>query len=145
MTNVFDVAVYILKKRGTLSTMKLQKLVYYSQAWALVWDDTPLFSDQIEAWANGPVVTTLYNVHKGEFSITDADLQSYVQNELTENQKDTIDTVLKVYGDKSAQWLSDQTHIDAPWQEARIGLCDSERGHQEITLASLSEYYGSLQ
>ena len=35
---VFDVAAYILEKIGSMTTMKLQKLVYYSQAWSLVWD-----------------------------------------------------------------------------------------------------------
>ena len=37
MLTVFDVASYILKKSGKMTTMKLQKLIYYSQAWALVW------------------------------------------------------------------------------------------------------------
>jgi uncharacterized phage-associated protein len=43
--------------------MKLQKLVYYAQAWALVWDDEPIFDEEIEAWANGPVVRGLYEAH----------------------------------------------------------------------------------
>ena len=43
MATVFDVARYILEKYGPLSAMKLQKMVYYSQAWSLVWDDAPLF------------------------------------------------------------------------------------------------------
>ena len=38
---VFDVAAYILQKTGSMTTMKLQKLVYYSQAWSLVWDEKP--------------------------------------------------------------------------------------------------------
>jgi len=49
--------------------MKLQKLVYYSQAWALVWDEEPLFTERVEAWANGPVVPDLYREHKGLFKV----------------------------------------------------------------------------
>lgn len=45
MGSVFDTAKYILEKCGTMSTMKLQKLCYYSQAWSLVWDDAPLFDE----------------------------------------------------------------------------------------------------
>ena len=52
-TSVFDVAQYILETCGTMSAMKLQKLVYYSQAWSLVWNDKPLFYEEIEAWAGG--------------------------------------------------------------------------------------------
>ena len=40
MANVFDTAKYILEQLGSMSTMKLQKLCYYSQAWSLVWDDS---------------------------------------------------------------------------------------------------------
>ena len=37
MATVHDVAAYILMRRGQMTAMKLQKLVYYSQAWGLVW------------------------------------------------------------------------------------------------------------
>lgn len=40
MATVFDTAKYILEKRGAMSTMKLQKLCYYAQAWSLVWYDS---------------------------------------------------------------------------------------------------------
>jgi len=59
MANVRDVAQYILGKVGQTSTWKLQKLVYYSQAWHSVWEDEPLFDAGIEAWANGPVCPEL--------------------------------------------------------------------------------------
>ena len=52
MANVFDTAKYILEQSGSMSTMKLQKLCYYSQAWSLVWDDSPLFDEDFQAWAN---------------------------------------------------------------------------------------------
>lgn len=60
MTNIFDVAKYILEKSGSMSTMKLQKLCYYSQAWSLVWDDKSLFPEDFEAWANCPVCPKLF-------------------------------------------------------------------------------------
>ena len=46
--SVLDVAAYILDKRGKMSTWKLQKLCYYAQAWSLVWDEEPLFEENIE-------------------------------------------------------------------------------------------------
>ena len=64
MAQVNDVARYILERQsGSVSTMKLQKLVYYAQAWSLVWDEKPLFHVRIEAWANGPIVRELYDQH----------------------------------------------------------------------------------
>ena len=37
VATVFEVAKYILEKKEKMSTMKLQKLLYYCQAWSLVW------------------------------------------------------------------------------------------------------------
>jgi uncharacterized phage-associated protein len=141
-TSAHDVAAYIVKRHGALSAMKLQKLVYYSQAWSLVWDEKPLFPERIEAWANGPVVPELYEEHRGKFVVSrwpkgDA-------SQLTQVQRDTVNGVLGFYGSHSAQWLSDLTHSESPWRNARKGMGDGERGNQEITLASLDEYYSSI-
>lgn len=144
MANVHDVAAYILEKKGTLPAMKLQKLVYYSQAWSLVWDDEPLFSDRIEAWANGPVVPELYNAHRGQFKVALVDIDSGKSSNLDDTQRETIDKVLGFYGDKSSQWLSDLTHKEEPWIEAREGLAVGQRGNEEITQGAMALYYGSL-
>lgn len=141
---VFDIARYILEKQGGMSAMKLQKLVYYSQAWSLVWDDEPLFSNRIEAWANGPVVRDLYDKHRGKYHVTATDFAEDAIGQLTDSQKETVDTVLDAYGQKSSQWLSNQTHSEEPWLKARKGLSDTDRGENEITLESMSEYYSSL-
>jgi uncharacterized phage-associated protein len=141
--SVFDVAKYILEKKGRMTTWKLQKLCYYAQAWSLVWDDEPLFKERIEAWANGPVIPALYDKHRGQFYISriNGDL-----GKLTTSQRETIDAVLVGYGDKTSNWLSELTHCEAPWRETRInaGLGPGERGDAEITLDSMAEYYGGL-
>ena len=72
--SALDVAAYILKRAGAMSTMKLQKLVYYSQAWSLVWDEEALFKDKICAWANGPVVPALFAAHKGKYRVEEGDI-----------------------------------------------------------------------
>jgi len=33
-----------------------------------VWDESPLFEEDIQAWANGPVVQVLYSYHQGQFN-----------------------------------------------------------------------------
>jgi uncharacterized phage-associated protein len=142
MASAHDVAAYALEQLGTITALKLQKLVYYCQAWSLVWDEQPLFAERIEAWANGPVVRSLYAHHRQQFELSSWSWGSSAN--LTANQKDTIDKVLAHYGDKTSQWLSDLTHKEAPWQQARRGLSDAERGRSEITQASMAEYYSGL-
>lgn len=122
--------------------MKLQKLVYYCQAWSLVWEDRPIFGERIEAWANGPVTPELYNAHRGQFIVSQ--IHEGDPGALGAADRSTVDAVLKYYGDKSAQWLSDLTHEEDPWINARHGFQAGLPSHREITLASMAEYYGSL-
>ena len=142
MATAFDVAAYILKKHGPMAAMKLQKLVYYSQAWSLVWDEKPLFPNRIQAWANGPVVRDLYEAHRGQFEISA--LSKGKAASLKKAECDTVDAVLKFYGNKPGQWLSDLTHREDPWRNARTGLGPGDYGDREISHAAMAEYYGSL-
>lgn len=143
MATAHDVAAYILQKRHPMSAMKLQKLVYYSQAWSLVWDDRPMFREKIEAWANGPVVRELYDQHRGRFDVHDWPYGD--PRALDADARATVDAVLEYYGPRNAQVLSDMTHKEDPWRIARRGIPDGERGTSEISLASMAEYYSSLQ
>ena len=144
MADVVDVARYILLKKGPMTTLKLQKLVYYCQAWSLVWDSESLFPEEIQAWASGPVVRKLYDLHKGMFNISQTDIKMGDPNKLSVTQKETIDAVLKAYGDKSAQWLADLTHMEQPWNDARRGFAAGDICENVITSCSLAEYYSSL-
>lgn len=142
MASVHDVAAYILQKAGEMTTMKLQKLVYYSQAWSLVWDEAPLFEEPIEAWAYGPVVPALYSMHKGRFSVSE--WPEGDPKKLTHEQMETIDAIIEFYGSKSPQWLSDLTHMEDPWKMARAGLAPGDRGNRVISHSSMAAYYASI-
>ena len=142
MVNILDVASYILAKKGPMTAMKLQKLVYYAQVWSLVWDEALLFRNRIEAWANGPVAPTLYRAHRGKFKVSH--IQGGNSRKLNQTQKETVNAVLNYYGDKSSQWLSDLTHSEAAWVDARNGLAPGQRGDREITRVAMAEFYGSL-
>jgi uncharacterized phage-associated protein len=143
MATVFDVAAYILDKQGEMTAMKLQKLVYYSQAWSLVWDEKALFQNRIEAWANGPVVPDLYAAHHGKYRVRAGDIEGD-PGALTAVEKETVDGVLAYYGDKTSQYLSELTHLEDPWKDARAGLPAGVRGSVEISHASMAEYCEGL-
>ena len=143
MATVFDAAKYILERCGRLSTMKLQKLCYYAQVWSLVWDDEPLFGEEFEAWANGPVCPELFASSKGQFSVSPEEMNGD-SSHLAPNQKETIDKVLDYYGDKNAQWLSQLTHMEDPWQEARRDLPPGAKCSAVISKESMAMYYGGL-
>jgi uncharacterized phage-associated protein len=139
MANVHDVAAYILEKRGPMSAMKLEKLVYYSQAWSLVWDQRPMFNEEIQAWIGGPVVPELFAEHKGAFELTK--LRKGDVANLDSDAIETIDVVLRDYGGRTGLELSELTHSEKPWIEARRGLADNERGNHIITQESMQQFY----
>jgi uncharacterized phage-associated protein len=142
MASAHDVAQYILERQGPMSAMKLQKLVYYSQAWNLVWQGRELFPEVVEAWANGPVVRDLYSVHRGYFQVSRWPCGS--SSRLSQAERSTVEGVLHFYGPKEADWLSDLTHKERPWLDARKGLNPGERSTREITPEAMASYYGSL-
>lgn len=142
---VNNVARYILERKGGhMSTMKLQKLVYYAQAWSLVWDEKPLFDSPIEAWANGPIIPDLYNQHRGLFTAT-IDTFPEDSEKLTEDEKDTIDVVLGAYGHLNGQQLSDLSHSERPWREARKGVEDGASSTNEVSKEVMQEFYSAMQ
>jgi len=141
VATAIDVAKYILEKHGPMTAMKLQKLVYYCQAWSLVWDDAPLFDEPIQAWLNGPVVRSLYDKHKGKFDVAKETFQDGDTSHLTLVQIETIEAVLGFYGGASAQWLSDLSHKERPWRQAREGVGEMDNSENEITPESMGEYY----
>lgn len=143
--SVHDVVAYILANshQSPMSTIKLQRLAYYCQAWALVWDEEPLFVETIEAWANGPVVPALYAQHPGVYQATppwplgDA-------SKLSEAQCDTVEAVLEYYSFHHTQWLGDLARAEAPWKDAREGMDPAERGNKVISHAAMTEYYEGI-
>lgn len=145
MHKVFDVAKYILHYCGEMTTMKLQKLCYYAQSWSLAWDGKPLFDEDFQAWANGPVCVELYNAHKGMFVVdknffdNNGDIDSFSEDEL-----ETLKVVLEAYKDKTPQYLSELTHKENPWKLARIGVPVGERSTKVIEKEAMQEYYGGL-
>ena len=143
MATVHDVAAYILNRTGPLSTLKLQKLVYYAQAWSLVWDGDVLFESRIEAWANGPVCPDLFQAHRGQYRVGPSEIQGDPAK-LTKDQSETVEGILRFYGDKQPTWLSELTHSEAPWRDARQGIADGVPSSREISREAMLNYYSSL-
>lgn len=143
MATANDVAAYVMTRlKGGCDTMKLQKLLYYCQGWSLAWDGEPLFNDPIQAWANGPVVYSVFEKHRGRFRVTrwlDGDPDA-----LTHDQRDTVDAVVGYYGRFTGQQLSDMTHSERPWLEARDGLPVGARSNKPLDLDTMQDFFGDL-
>ena len=142
--DAIDLAKYIIckmqEKGQRINHLKLQKLLYYVQAWHLVYTDEPLIKDDFEAWLHGPVNRKVWNYYK-HFSIMLDDLpcEELKEINLTEDQQQIIDDVLDEYGTKTGYYLECLTHVEQPWKEAR------EKGENTIiSKESMKEYYSKM-
>jgi uncharacterized phage-associated protein len=144
MADCFDVARYILNKIAPCTTMKLHKLIYYSQAWSLAWEGEPLFAEDFQAWSMGPVIPELFSKHHGVFKLDKDFFGEEDPSALTASQRETIDIILRDYGKYNSYELSDMTHQERPWREARCGVPPGDRSENIISKESMQDYYGGL-
>lgn len=141
-----DVAAYVLAAQpAPITTMKLQKLVYYSQAWHLAWTGKPLFKEEIQAWANGPVVYELFRSHRGKYVITAGQLGAGDPGALNASQRSVVDAVVASYSKLTASQLSILTHSEQPWKSARGAAGAGANSSAPIKHTVMREYYRSLQ
>lgn len=147
MYTVVDVAAYILDNYGPMTTMKLEKLTFYSQAYSLVVTGAPMFEEDFEAWVNGPVAPALYRKHKGKFLIHPGELAFAVADHepLADDIKDLVDTVCARLAALSGNKLSALTHSEDPWVNARRGYAPSQHCEQIIPKAAMKSYYAHHQ
>jgi uncharacterized phage-associated protein len=121
-----------------ISNLKLQKLVYYSQAWHLALHGEPLFEEDFEAWIHGPVLPNLYHTYK-HFGWKP--IQEDVQVNLPLAILDYLNEVADEYFVCDAYELEQMTHLEAPWQKARVGLSSDEPSTAIILKNWMQEYY----
>lgn len=115
--SVFDVAACILAQTGQIAVSKLQLLLYYSQAWSLVWDDMPAFSDIVLAGPNGPFIERVRTICLGLFQIDTLTLGA--SERVVPNIRQTCEVVVKHYNEYTSQELIFLAQSESPWKIAR--------------------------
>lgn len=122
-----------------MTTLKLEKLVYYAQAWSVA-EGQPIFAEPVKAWEQGPVVPPLFHAHKSMRHVDAGRLGGY-SSALSPAEVDTIDYMLAFYGGLPAAYLRALTHHEKPWKEAREA--GERRGHARplITVPAMRAFY----
>lgn len=126
-----------------MTHLRLQKLVYYCQAWSLAIRDKPLFPDKFQAWPHGPVCPNLWSSFKqyGFGEIPPSAAKSDFSSALSEDEIEFLSEVWRVYGGYTAKRLEDMTHSEAPWKAARGDLAPHVKSEEEITQESMKHFY----
>ncbi len=135
MERIIDVAAYVVAKYKALtgmppSEMKLHKLLYFIQRAYLDIHDTPLFTEEFEAWRMGPVNREIRIAYCDGEIVADT-------KEIFDYHKQIADKVITEYGQYSAWKLSELTHNEISWQNARVGLKPNENGNMSLKVEDI--------
>lgn len=149
--NCTHLASYIIAKKGPMSQLKVQKLLYYIEAWHLVFFNHSIIKDDFEAWVHGPVCRPVWHAIKDHSKLYDLvtvkDRQrciERVKNTLLKEQLELIGDVLKEYGNKTDYYLECLTHDEYPWIEARRGLKKDDIGKNAISKKTMKRFYENM-
>ncbi|WP_165831863.1 Panacea domain-containing protein [Brachybacterium endophyticum] len=119
--------------------MKLQKLVFYAQAYKLAWLGRPIFTEHVRAWTHGPVVYELWQQHAGETVAEADDIEADGRVALDANDLEVIEAVWDGLGSLSGWELRNRTHDEDPWKDAFDP--QEPRHNRIISHESMSSFY----
>jgi uncharacterized phage-associated protein len=125
-----------------VTNLKLQKLLYYAQAWYLVIYGKPLFDDRIEAWPHGPVVPRVYGRFK--HYRWEPIVEEIKAPELPQQIRDHLIEVMQVFGVYTAYQLERMTHQEAPWKDVRGDLAPDDPSNAIIRPESMREFFSRV-
>lgn len=148
MYSALDIAKWFLcavdrESGDSITHLKLQKLLYYAQAWCLVLLGKCMFKEEIQAWMHGPVVPEVYEEYSkyGYQEIPKPDDCPIIKKEYEE----VLEEVMQTYGIYQAKYLERLTHSEDPWKEARGKLPLEARCDKPISTETMKKYYTRMQ
>jgi uncharacterized phage-associated protein len=142
-----DVATWFLKNidrsaGDSVTHLKLQKLVYYAQAWSLALLKRPFFEEDFQAWAHGPVAPSVYRA----FAVFGWDsLPSVARDvEFDDDQSNLLKEIADIYGQYQAKQLEGMTHAETPWVDARGALPPEAASKAIISKQAMQDFYSAM-
>ena len=123
---VADLIIEFCHEHGDLITnLRLQKLLYYAQAWHLAMHEKPLFLDRIEAWGNGPIQPDVYakfarfGHQQLDHETSDWKVAKHVSNHIAD--------LMRAYGHLSSFDLEMVSRDEEPWKAARNRITETDK------------------
>jgi uncharacterized phage-associated protein len=143
MITAQDVADYIIwsshEAGSFISNLKLQKLLFYVQAWHLAVFRRPLFLEKFQAWIRGPAIPEIYERYKGygwrniDEEVKAPDLDARIVGFLEE--------VLTEYSPLDARYLEQLVCHEDPWLAVRGETPIDEPSTATLDEETMGTYY----
>ena len=128
-------------KLETITFRQVMNLVYFAQAWHVTHTGRKLFEEQIEAWALGPALPSLYErfANMAAASIAKFDVRVVIKDRKLE----ILELVAQEYSDFTPDELTRLATVkDGPWAKSRDGLSAESSSHRTIDVDIMKNYYG---
>ncbi len=137
MSSAVDVADYIMHRYEEIShekldEMKLHKLLYFTQRESFAVMGKPAFEGDLEGWKYGPVCKDVRTWLRSEEPTATV-------HELPDDIKYVVNNVILEYGALASWKLSELSHKEISWKNARKGLGREENGSNVIALTDIEE------
>jgi uncharacterized phage-associated protein len=153
-----EISRYVIAKFDNVGDLitnkKLQKLLYYIEAWSLVHLDS-IIDEEFEAWVHGPVIRNVYQEYKKhgyapivmDYGKSDSSkfIKKFIkESKIDENHIELIDSVLEKYGVLSSMELELLSHSEKPWIDARGKCSPVDHCSKNINKDLMKSFYSSL-
>lgn len=137
MERAINVAQYIYEEykkvaQESIDNLKLQKLLYFAQRESIAITGVPMFSDALEGWRYGPVCREVWSSFSPR-GVTGGN--SHISYEA----KYIINNVIQEYGVLESWRLSELSHNEVSWKNARRELDPEENGNTPLRLSDIQE------
>lgn len=140
-------AYFILKCQAYgdfISNLRLQKLLYYAQAWHLAIFDVPLFDDEFEAWENGPRIPSVYKQYE-KYSTLPIQYPSHLSfPDFNKELNDFFEEFIDEYWQCSGWELMQMLYKETPWLEVRENIVNKDTNINLITKSAIKNYFKTL-
>lgn len=121
-----------------ITHLKLQKLLYFAQAYHLANFNRQLFSEDMQAWAHGPVVPSVFQIYKDRsWSAIEPGAGAVVDDSVVEY----LDAVFDKFGKFGAKQLEKLTHDHDPWKVTRGDLRPEQSCNRPIDKKLMRDFY----
>ena len=105
---------YLNETNSVIDEMKLHKLLYLAQRESIVMLNRPMFPERFEAWRYGPVMVCIRELYKNrqfqDLCKMPCELVDFLP---------VFDSIFEKYASDDSWSLSDLTHCEFSWQNAR--------------------------
>nr|DAU09212.1 MAG TPA: hypothetical protein [Caudoviricetes sp.] len=128
----------------TISPLKLQKLLYYCQAWHYTIFNEVLFDERIEAWTHGPVVPSQFKRFNNIDFYQNIKVKNFKYIKLKSKTEQLLNEVVGIYNKCTDDHLELLVKREDPWKETRGDIPEYAHSDKEITLNLMKEYYSSI-